>query len=254
MQRVLSSSWLVSRRRFLGTAGAATLTLSPLPALADTTIKLPLPGRPDERSITTEFPQKGALILQRTRPPLLETPIEVFDQSVFTPNDKFYVRWHWSNIPTSVDVNSFRLAVRGHVNQSLSPSLNDLMAFPRVELVAINQCSGNSRGYFQPRVPGAQWSHGAMGNARWTGVRLKDVLDRAGVKAGAVQIRFNGMDEPIVPDAPDFMKSLNIDHARDGEVMLAYGMNGETLPLLNGFPLRPHRTRLVFDLLGQDAQ
>jgi Oxidoreductase molybdopterin binding domain/Mo-co oxidoreductase dimerisation domain len=112
------------------------------------------------------------------------------------------------------------------------------MSFPRVELVAINQCSGNSRGYFQPRVPGGQWSHGAMGNARWTGVRLKDVLDRAGVKAGAVQVRFNGMDEPVVPDAPDFMKSLGIDHARDSEVMLAYGMNGEPLPLLNGFPLR----------------
>jgi DMSO/TMAO reductase YedYZ molybdopterin-dependent catalytic subunit len=238
MQRAVASSCLVSRRRFLGTAGAVTLTLSPVTALADATIKLPLPGGPDERSITSEFPQKGALILQRTRPPLLETPMEVFDQSVFTPNDKFYVRWHWSNIPTSVDVNSFRLAVRGQVNQSLSLSLDDLMSFPRVELVAINQCSGNSRGYFQPRVPGAQWSHGAMGNARWTGVRLKDVLDRAGVKAGAVQVRFNGMDEPVVPDAPDFMKSLDIDHARDGEVMLAFGMNGEPLPLLNGFPLR----------------
>ena len=111
-------------------------------------------------------------------------------------------------------------------------------ALPRVELAAVNQCSGNSRGYFQPRVPGGQWSHGAMGNARWTGVRLKDVLDRAGVKAGAVQVRFNGLDEPVVPDAPDFMKSLALDHARDGEVMLAYAMNGEQLPLLNGFPLR----------------
>jgi DMSO/TMAO reductase YedYZ molybdopterin-dependent catalytic subunit len=238
MQRAVASACLVSRRRFLGTAGAVTLTLSPVTAIADATIKLPLPGGPDERSIATEFPQKGALILQRTRPPLLETPMEVFDQSVLTPNDKFYVRWHWSNIPTSVDVNSFRLAVRGQVNQSLSLSLDDLMSFPRVELVAINQCSGNSRGYFQPRVPGAQWSHGAMGNARWTGVRLKDVLDRAGVKAGAVQVQFNGMDEPVVPDAPDFMKSLDIDHARDGEVMLAFGMNGEPLPLLNGFPLR----------------
>ncbi len=77
-----------------------------------------------------------------------------------------------------------------------------------------------------------------MGNARWTGVRLKDVLDRAGVKSGAVQVRFNGMDEPVVPDGPDFMKSLSVDHARDGEVMLAYAMNGEQLPLLNGFPLR----------------
>jgi DMSO/TMAO reductase YedYZ molybdopterin-dependent catalytic subunit len=176
--------------------------------------------------------------LQRTRPPLLETPFEVFDQSVLTPNDRFFVRWHWAVIPTAVDVDAFRLTVHGHVNQTLSLSLNDILALPRVELVAINQCSGNSRGYFQPRVPGGEWSHGAMGNARWTGVRLKDVLDRAGVKAGAIQVRFDGMDEPVVADAPDFMKSLDIDHARDGEVMLAYAMNGEQLPLLNGFPLR----------------
>jgi DMSO/TMAO reductase YedYZ molybdopterin-dependent catalytic subunit len=127
---------------------------------------------------------------------------------------------------------------RAGVNRSLSLSLDELMALPRVELAAINQCSGNSRGYFQPRVTGGQWAHGAMGNARWTGVRLKDVLDRAGVKAGALQVRFNGMDEPVVPDAPDFMKSLAIDHAPDGEVMLAYAMNGAQLPLLNGFPLR----------------
>jgi hypothetical protein len=86
------------------------------------------------------------------------------------------------------------------------------------------------------------------------GVRLKDVLDRAGVKAGAIQVRFNGMDEPVVADAPDFMKSLDIDHARDGEVMLAYAMNGEQLPLLNGFTAPPHRAGLVLQLLGQDAK
>jgi DMSO/TMAO reductase YedYZ molybdopterin-dependent catalytic subunit len=229
---------LVSRRQLLGTAGLTTLTFSPLTALADAMIKLPLPGGPDERSITTAFPEKGPLILQRTRPPLLETPLKVFDQSVFTPNDRFYVRWHWAVIPTSIDVKSFRLTVHGHVNQSLSLSLDDLMALPQMDLAAVNQCSGNSRGYFQPRVPGAQWSHGSMGNARWRGVSLERVLDRAGVKAGAVQVRFNGMDEPLVPEAPDFMKSLAIDHARDGEVMLAYAMNGEQLPLLNGFPLR----------------
>ena len=77
-----------------------------------------------------------------------------------------------------------------------------------------------------------------MGNARWTGVRLEDVLDRAGVKAGAVAVRFRGLDEAAVDGAPRFLKSLDIDHARDGEVMLAYQMNGEQLPLLNGFPLR----------------
>jgi DMSO/TMAO reductase YedYZ molybdopterin-dependent catalytic subunit len=188
--------------------------------------------------MTTAFPQKGTLILQRTRPPLLETPFEVFDRSVITPNDQFFVRWHWAVIPTEINAASFRLAVHGHVNKGLSLSLDEILGWQRVELVAVNQCSGNSRGYFEPRVPGGQWSNGAMGNARWTGVRLKDVLDRAGVKAGAVRVRFNGLDEPVLPDAPDFMKSLDIDHARDGEVMLAYAMNGEQLPLLNGFPLR----------------
>jgi DMSO/TMAO reductase YedYZ molybdopterin-dependent catalytic subunit len=238
MTRALPFCFVSSRRRVLKTAGGATLALASRSALGDAIVKLPLPGGPDARPITTAFPEKGALILQRTRPPLLETPFEVFDQSVFTPNDRFYIRWHWAVIPAEIDVGSFRLAVRGHVEKSLSLSLDEILALPRVELVAVNQCSGNSRGYFQPRVPGGEWSNGAMGNARWTGVRLKDVLDRAGVKAGAVQVRFNGMDEPVVADGPDFMKSLNIDHARDGEVMIAYLMNGEQLPLLNGFPLR----------------
>src|ERR1700704_3538249 len=208
MQQVFTPRLISSRRQFLGKAGAATLALTSAPALAETMVKLPLPGGPDERAITTAFPQKGALILQRTRPPLLETPFEVFDQSVFTPNDRFFVRWHWAVIPTEFNVETFRLAVRGHVNRNLSLSLNDILALPQVELVAVNQCSGNSRGYFQPRVSGGQWSNGAMGNARWTGARLKDVLDRAGVKTGAVEVRFAGLDKAILPDAPDVMKSL----------------------------------------------
>ncbi|MGA0585850.1 molybdopterin-dependent oxidoreductase [Dyella sp. KRB-257] len=118
-------------------------------------------------------------------------------------------------------------------------SLKQLMTeFEPVELAAVNQCSGNSRGLFNPRVAGGQWGNGAMGCAKWTGVRLKDVLDRAGVKPGAVQVRFNGMDSGTLPGTPDFLKSLDLDHARDGEVMIAYGMNGEALPLLNGFPTR----------------
>src|SRR5712672_2445218 len=229
---------MVTRRRLLATASAAGFALSK-PAWAQKMIDLPLPGGPGARQITTAFPQKGQMILQRTRPPLLETPFEVFDRGVFTPNDQFYVRWHWAVIPNAIDVNKFRLAVRGYVNQTLSLSLVDIVSgLPRVELAAVNQCSGNSRGYFLPRVAGGQWSNGALGNAKWTGVRLKDVLDRAGVRAGAVQVRFDGMDEPVVSEAPDFMKSLDIDHARDGEVMIAYAMNGEQLPLLNGFPLR----------------
>src|SRR5258705_12981237 len=227
----------LTRRQLLCAAGVRALALS-RPSWAQTTSDLPLPGGPDARRITTGFPQKGPMILQRSRPPLLETPFEVFDKGVFTPNDRFYVRWHWAVIPTEIKVEEFRLAVHGHVDKALSLSLKEILALPRVEMAAVNQCSGNSRGLFQPRVPGAQWANGAMGNAPWTGVRLKDVLDRAGVKAGAVQVRFKGLDETVLPDAPHFMKSLDIDHARDGEVMLAYAMNGEPLPVLNGFPLR----------------
>jgi DMSO/TMAO reductase YedYZ molybdopterin-dependent catalytic subunit len=228
---------LISRRRLLATASAASAVFSTA-ARAQKLVELPLPGGPGERQITTAFPQKGTMILQRTRPPLLETPFEVFDKGTLTPNDQFYVRWHWAVIPTRIDIEKFTLAVRGHVNQQLSLSLRDILDLPRVELVAVNQCSGNSRGFFQPRVPGGQWANGAMGNALWTGVRLKDVLDKAGVKPGAVQVRCKGMEEPVVSEAPHFMKSLDIEHARDSEVMIAYAMNGEQLPLLNGFPLR----------------
>ena len=228
----------MTRRQLLAAASAAGVALSK-PAWAQSMIDLPLPGGPGARQVTTSFPQKGPMILQRTRPPLLETPFEVFDKGVFTPNDQFYVRWHWAVIPTDIDIGKFSLTVRGHVNQTLSLSLNDILhGLPSVQLAAVNQCSGNSRGFFQPRVPGGEWANGAMGNALWTGVRLKDVLDKAGVKPGAVQVRFKGLDEPVVADAPHFMKSLDIDHARDGEVMIAYAMNGEQLPLVNGFPLR----------------
>ncbi|WP_428488195.1 molybdopterin-dependent oxidoreductase [Rhodopila sp.] len=233
-----SLEWINHARSRRHVLQAAAAMLAAAPAWADDVVKLDLPGGPDERALTTAFPEKGQMILQRTRPPLLETPFPVFDRDVFTPNDQFFVRWHWGVIPEQIDVAAFRLTVRGQVNQLLTLSMADVLALPRVELAAVNQCSGNSRGLFQPRVSGGQWANGAMGNAKWTGVRLRDVLDRAGVKAGAVAARFNGLDEPVVDGAPDFMKSLGIDHARDGEVMLAYQMNGAQLPLLNGFPLR----------------
>jgi len=228
----------ISRRHLLRAAVAFAATAAASPGWADDFVDLNLPSEPVWRELTGAFPQKGQMILQRSRPPLLETPFEVFDRGVFTPNDQFFVRWHWAVIPQQIDVATFRVALRGHVNNPLSLSLADILAMPRVEIAAVNQCSGNSRGMFQPRVAGGQWDNGAMGNARWTGVCLRDLLDRAGVKAGAVAVRFNGLDEPVVDGAPDFIKSLDVDHARDGEVMVAFAMNGEQLPLLNGFPLR----------------
>jgi DMSO/TMAO reductase YedYZ molybdopterin-dependent catalytic subunit len=229
----------MTRRLLLGAAGMGGLALLPAPVRAEEIVDLRVPGGPSTRPITTAYPQKGRMILQRTSPPWLETPFEVFDKGVFTPNDQHYVSWHWANFPSEIDLDKFRLTVRGHVNQTLSLSTKDILhGLPRVELAAVSQCAGNSRIYMQPRVPGAQWANGSMSNALWTGVRLKDVLDRAGVKPGALQVRFGGLDEPVVSNAPKFMKSLAIDHAGDGEVMIAFGMNGEQLQLLNGFPLK----------------
>ena len=230
----------LSRRGFLGRVGGAGLMgLFGTSAWTAKAATLELPFANGRRDLVTNFPQKGAMILQRTRPPLLETPFEVFDQGVFTPNDRFYVRWHLANIPTEVDPATFRLNIHGHVGQPIQLTLDELIrGFKPFEIAAVNQCSGNSRGFFNPRVPGGEWANGAMGNALWRGVRLKDVLDRAGVKAGALQVRFNGLDTGVVPQTPDFIKSLDLDHARDGEVMIAYAMNGALLPLLNGFPLR----------------
>ncbi|RVU05826.1 oxidase [Novosphingobium umbonatum] len=235
----------LSRRKWLQGAALGGISAALAPALwakgaaKPRMVDLGLPDKPSLRPLTRAFPQKGEMILQRMRPPLLETPMAVFDQHILTPNDQFYVRWHWGNIPESVDVDAFRLKIRGHVEREVEFTLHDLLhGFERIEVVAVNQCSGNSRGMFQPSVAGAEWGHGAMGNARWTGVRLRDVLARAGVKAGAVDVRFGGLDEAMVAEAPKFLKSLSVDHACDGEVMIAFAMNGEPLPLLNGFPLR----------------
>jgi sulfite dehydrogenase len=149
------------------------------------------------------------------------------------------VRYHLAQIPTSIDPDKFSLALKGKVNSPLTLSLANLKAqFEPVEIVAVNQCSGNSRGFFNPRVAGGQMGHGAMGNARWKGLRLKDLLNKAGVTAGARQVTFNGLDTPPQEKIPDFVKALEIDQALDDDTLLAYEMNGEVLPMLNGFPLR----------------
>ena len=226
---------LIRRASLAALAGASSTMLSPLRALAGDTIMLPFGN--GERPLVA-YPGKRPLLQMTARPPQLETPFSVFDESLLTPNDAFFVRYHLAYIPTSIDPDAFRLEVKGHVDRSASLSLTEIKAMPQVELVAVNQCSGNSRGFVEPRVAGGQLANGAMGNARWSGVPLKAVLDHAGVKAGAVQVSFEGLDGSVIPETPDFAKALDIDHARDGEVMLAWAMNGEDLPWLNGYPLR----------------
>lgn len=230
-------------RRFIlgatfGTVVDASLKKFPFVTRAHSAEIAHLPFANGERSLV-QYPGKRPLIRLTSRPPQLETPFEVFDEGLITPNDAFFVRYHLADIPLSIDLETYRLEVRGKVDQPSSLSLSDLKtAFEPVDIVAVNQCSGNSRGFFDPRVGGGQLGNGAMGNARWRGARLKDILDRAGVQAGARQVVFNGLDRPMLAETPDFRKALDIDHARDGEVMVAYAMNGADLPWLNGYPAR----------------
>src|SRR4030095_4269080 len=234
------SSSRSTRRNFLKRAGvfgiATALSDRIWPSLAEETITLPFEN--GERPLV-KYPQKRPLLRLTTRPPQLEPPFSVFNEGVITPNDAFFVRYHLTNSPPPVDIDKFRLRVKGKVNTPLTLSVAELKTqFEPGEIVAVNQCSGNSRGFSQPRVPGGQLGNGMMGNARWKGVPLKTVLTKAGLKAEAREVVFNGMDAPVLPQTPDFVKSLPVDHALDGEVMLAWEMNGEPLPWLNGYPLR----------------
>lgn len=228
----------LNRRCFLtgATAGLALPSLRQPGALAGERAQLPFAN--GERPLV-RYPGKKPLIQLTARPPQLETPFSVFDEGALTPNDAFFVRYHFSDIPLSIDPDLFRLEVKGHVDRPLSLSLADLKRdFEPIEIVAVNQCSGNSRGFVEPRVGGGQLGHGAMGNARWRGVSVKALLEKAGVRTGARAVAFNGLDRPPAPETPDFVKALDIAHAGDGEVMIAYAMNGEDLPWLNGYPLR----------------
>jgi DMSO/TMAO reductase YedYZ molybdopterin-dependent catalytic subunit len=212
-----------------GLASSAHLAWAQAPAPANEL----LAGRPLVR-----YPQKTDLILLTSRPPQLETPMKYFETAI-TPNEAFYVRYHL-NPPTEIDVAAWRLRIGGHVERPLELSLDELRnRFPSASVVAVNQCSGNSRGYFEPRVFGGQWAHGAMGNAQWTGARLRDILNAAGVREGSVDVSFAGLDQPPMPTVARFEKSLRVSRImQDPDVLVAYSMNGQPLPFLNGFPAR----------------
>jgi sulfite dehydrogenase (cytochrome) subunit A len=184
------------------------------------------------------LPGKVPLIKKSLRPPNFETPVEYF-RSAITPNKAFFVRWHLAAIP-EVDAKTWTLAVGGEsAGQELRLTLADLKKnFKPAQVAAVCQCSGNRRGLFEPHVAGVEWGAGAMGNALWRGVRLKDVLEKAGVKAGAVEVSFDGADRGAIDKTPDFVKSLPIDMALDPNTLIAFEMNGQPLPHWNGYPAR----------------
>ena len=177
---------------------------------------------------------KRDMLVRSARPEDLEMPLSGFSDYI-TPIEHFFVRTH-VYVPT-VDVNEWRLKVDGEVATPLTLSMEELKKLPPVELVSVVECAGNGRGFYEPPVPGLQWGNGSVGNGRWRGVRLADVLKRAGVKDSAKEILFDGADVPL-GTMPDFQRSIPVKKALDGNTLLAYEMNGETLPVKHGFPLR----------------
>jgi len=184
------------------------------------------------------LPGKKPLIRRSFRPPNFETPLADL-AAPLTDNGAFFVRYHLTVIPR-IDPDSWRLQVSGaSARRALTLSLAELRSgFEQVEVVAVNQCAGNRRGLFTPRVPGVQWGGGAMGNARWRGVRLREVLQRAGVAADALEVVFGGADAPVLPATPAFVKSLPVERALDESTLVAFEMNGRPLPHWNGAPAR----------------
>ena len=198
-----------------------------------------LPAGEYDTAVLDALPGKKPLIKLSYRPPNYETPVSYFDTQ-YTPNDAFFVRYHLADIPEKIDAASWRLKIGGEGAESpLEVSLAELQSgFEQVEIPAVCQCSGNRRGLSDPHVPGVQWGLGAMGNALWKGVRLKDVLAKVKLKKEAVELVLNGADGPVVEKTPDFVKSIPVGKGLDENTLIAYAMNGQPLPHLNGAPAR----------------
>ena len=175
-----------------------------------------------------------SMIVRSVRPEDIEMPPDGFGDFI-TPIEKFFVRTHVA-VPR-VDLADWRLKVDGHVSEPLTLTMDDIRRMPSFELIGVLECAGNGRANFDPPVAGLQWVNGAVGNGRWRGVRLADVLRRAGVKDGAVEVLFDGADIPLGTMA-DFQRSIPLKKALDPNTILAYSMNGEVLPVKHGFPLR----------------
>jgi len=223
----------MQRREFLKTSIVASAAIVGTNLSAGETHQ-PVDGRAIAKMA---FPEKRPLITYSDRPPLLESPRSTFTEAL-TPNDEFFVRWHLPDIPTHIDLDSYTIKINGLVERDLEITLKELKNnFEQVEVTAVLQCGGNSRSAFNPIPGGIQWGSGAMGCAKWKGVRLSDLLNKAGLKKDAQWIGFNGLEKAAYYKTPNFVRELELTEL-DDHVIVAYEMNGEDLPYLNGFPLR----------------
>jgi sulfite dehydrogenase len=216
----------------LGSAAASVLAAQAVP------LDSRLPAGVGTEAQLEALPGKAPLIKLSYRPPNYESPLAVFKDTI-TPNDAFFVRYHLADIP-NVNAATWRLSIGGEgAAKPFELGFEQLKKdYEPVDLVAVCQCSGNRRGLANPHVAGVEWGVGAMGNARWRGARLKDILAKAGLKDETIEIAFDGADGPVLDKTPDFVKSLPAWKALDPDTIVAYEMNGEPLPHFNGFPAR----------------
>jgi DMSO/TMAO reductase YedYZ molybdopterin-dependent catalytic subunit len=181
----------------------------------------------------------AGLVVHRAHPLNAETSIPALIGAVVMPNAHFYVRNHFQ-IP-NLDPAGWRLEVAGLVERPLALSLAQLRAMPSQTSVVTLECAGNGRATLDPPVPGEPWGLGAVSTAEWTGVPLVDVLDLAGVKPAAREVMFQGADSGRVEGRAGvirFERSLVVEQLRDNGAILAFAMNGESLPVQHGYPLR----------------
>lgn len=236
---------MLTRRQFLKTtagglalAGSGPLVSSLAAAAGPSLGPAILPTGTLESGMMDALPGKVLLIKKSFRPPNYETPVSYFNDA-FTPNNAFFVRYHLANIP-EVSARDWVLKVGGEAaSNSMQFTFDELKSgFEQIEIAAVCQCSGNRRGLFQPHVPGVEWGYGAMGNATWKGVRLRDVLNKVGVKKEALEVVYDGADSGVTDKTPDFIKSLPVWKAMDENTLIAFEMNGAPMPHWNGFPAR----------------
>jgi DMSO/TMAO reductase YedYZ molybdopterin-dependent catalytic subunit len=176
---------------------------------------------------------KEKLIVRSARPEDLETPVELFN-SWLTPNDTFYVRHH-GYVPDPVA--DWKLTIEGEVGKPMSFTLDDLKKLPKASVTVTLECAGNGRAFMEPPVAGIQWEKGAVGTAKWSGVKLADVLKAAGVKPTGKFVYLNGADVSV-GKMPDFVRQVPMEKAMHPDTVLAYEMNDQPLPQLHGAPLR----------------
>src|SRR5215471_14965615 len=197
--------------------------------------------QPAMAPITSSPRSFQGLIIREREPENLEFPFSSLNSSL-TPNEQFFVRSHFS-VP-KIDPKGWKLSVEGQVNHPLQLTFEQLVAMPARTVTMVMECAGNSRIFLSPKVGGLQWELGAVGNAEWSGVPLAEILKRAGVKSGAVEVVLEGADsgeikkEPVSPGKISYARSLPLSKATSAEVILAYEMNGERLTPAHGYPLR----------------